>query len=91
MIKFFVSTLTCFIFLSFFSLSQATPITNLSQAELDARDVVEMGISLRLVDVIYPCSEGWSLFPAFIMHARRAAQTWLLEELHVLSVPLSGK
>jgi hypothetical protein len=34
MIKFFVSTLMCFMFLSFFSLSNAALITNLSEAEL---------------------------------------------------------
>ncbi len=38
MIKFAVNILIAFVFLSFFSVSQATPITNLTQDELDAYD-----------------------------------------------------
>ena len=54
----------------------------------------QMGINLQLVDVIYPCGEGWDGAElASSPHYACCEGAWvpLLEELRVLSVPFRGK
>ena len=59
-----------------------------------SRDEGKMGISLQLVVVNSPCSEGWEgpdvCFQPSLDNAKRAAQTWLLGELHVPSAFFRG-
>jgi hypothetical protein len=63
MIKFSVSTLMCFVFLSFFSLAQAALIdnTNLTQGQLDARDYADAEDQLfeHLLGVNYITRDGY--------------------------------
>jgi hypothetical protein len=61
MIKFFVSSLIFFIFVSFFSLSQASPITNLTSTELEARNYInaEDKLSASLLGVNYITRFGY--------------------------------
>ena len=61
MIKFFVSSLIFFIFVSFFSLSQASPITNLTAQNLIDRDYTnaEDQLSANLLGVNYITYKGY--------------------------------